>query len=322
MMKLIKSILLTVAAGSYVTAQNVEVKLGKHSTAIPKVCESVVPSSLEGQLDVPALVKEAICKGAGDMIIDYTYVLNIVRREKKKAHIEEKKWTYEVFIPTLKSGIRTKGILVLTNRDGVPVSPDELEKARLHAAHRLEEEEEKISRQRAPAETKIAPATGMRPVGVYVRSNRGGNAVLAVSTFLSNGELTLLRRETQNGRDTLVFRFFPRPGAQFKENEKYIAQLTGEISIDVSDHIVTSLVAWPIIASAEHADAQKKQQPAVSLEMLRLKTGVWLPAVTYINGVDYPKLFLGNDVEVKATYTHYIRFSTEIKDVKVDAPDP
>ena len=159
-------------------------------------------------------------------------------------------------------------------------------------------------------------------MGVYVRSNRGGNAVLAVSTFLSNGELTLLRRETQNGRDTLVFRFFPRPGAQFKENEKYIAQLTGEISIDVSDHIVTSLVAWPIIASAEHADAQKKQPPAVSLEMLRLKTGVWLPAVTYINGVDYPKLFLGNDVEVKATYTHYIRFSTEIKDVKVDAPDP
>jgi hypothetical protein len=320
-MRLIKSILFTLAAGSCVTAQVAEVKLGKHSTAIPKVCESVAPTSLEGRLDVPALVKEAICKGAGDMIIEYTYVMNIVRREKKKAQIEEKRWTYEVFIPTLKSGIRTKGILVLTSRDGVVVPPDELEKARLQAAHRLEDEDEKISRQRAPAETKIAPATGMKPLGMYVSTNLRGNTVLAVSSFLANGELTLLRRETQNDRDTLVFRFFPRPGAQFKENEKYIADVTGEISIDVSDRIVTRLVAWPVLATAEHADAQKERPPAVSLEMVRLKTGVWLPAATRINGVDYPKLFLGDDVDVKTTYTNYIRFSTEIKDVQVNPPD-
>jgi hypothetical protein len=132
----------------------------------------------------------------------------------------------------------------------------------------------------------------------------------------------VLRRETQNGRDTLVFKFLPHPGTQFKESEKYIAQLTGEISIDVSDHIMTRLVAWPVTATADDADAQKARPPAVSLEMLRLKTGVWLPAATCINGVDYPNLFLNNDVEVKATYTNYIRFSTSVKDVSVDAGDP
>ena len=318
-MKLLKSILFTLAASSCATAQVTEVKLRKHSTAIPKVCESVSAASLQDQLDVPPLVKEAICKGAGDMIIEYTYVMNIVRREQKKAQIEEKRWTFEVFIPTLKSGIHTKGILVMTSRDGVPVPPDELEKARLQAAHRLEDEEEKISRQRAPAETQLA-TTGMQPVGEYGRTNRRGTAVLDVKTFLENSELTLLRRETQNGRDTFVFRFFPRSGATFKENEKYIADVTGEISIDVSDRIVTRLVAWP--ATAEHADAQKERPPAVSLEMVRLKTGVWLPAATRINGVDYPKLFLGDDVDVKATYTNYIRFSTDIKDVRVDSPEP
>ncbi|HEY5883605.1 MAG TPA: hypothetical protein VIT88_02915 [Pyrinomonadaceae bacterium] len=321
-MKLLKSILFTLAASSCVTAQLSEIKIGKHATTIPKVCESVVPASLEGQLDVPALVKEAICKGAGDMMIEYTYVLTIVRREKKKASIEEKAWTYEVFIPTLKSGIRTKGILVLTSRDGVAVPPDELEKARVQAAHRLEDEEEKISRQRAPSKTKIAPATGMQPMGMYVRSNRGGSVLLDVSTFLANGELTLLRRETQNGRDTLVFRFVPRPDAQFKENERYIAQLTGEISIDVSDRIMTSLVAWPLSSTGEQAGAQKERPPAVSLQMLRLKTGVWLAAATRINAVDYPQLFSGDDVDVKATYSNYIRFSTEVKDVNVDAPEP
>jgi len=64
-MRPIKSILCTVAADSCVTAQNSEVKLGKHSTAIPKVCESVAPAFLEGQLDVQGAVKEASRKGAG-----------------------------------------------------------------------------------------------------------------------------------------------------------------------------------------------------------------------------------------------------------------
>jgi hypothetical protein len=76
------------------------------------------------------------------------------------------------------------------------------------------------------------------------------------------------------------------------------------------------------MATAEDADAQKERPPAVSLEMVRLKTGVWLPTATSINGVDYPNLFLKNDVEVKASYTNYIRFSTSVKDVTVDAGDP
>jgi hypothetical protein len=41
---------------------------------IPCVCEWVVPA-IEGA-DIPALLKEASCKGAGDMIADYGYVMN------------------------------------------------------------------------------------------------------------------------------------------------------------------------------------------------------------------------------------------------------
>ena len=321
-MKLIRSILFAMAIASCVTAQGLRIDVGKHSTAIPKVCESVVPASLGDQLDVPALVKETICKGAGDMMNEYTYVMNIVRREIKKAGIEEKTWTYEVFVPTLKGGSHSKGVLVLTSRDGVAVPPDELEKNRLRAAHRLEDEEEKISGQRVSTETKVVPVNGMLPLGTYDRLNRAGSATLDVNTFLTNGELTLLRRETQNGRETLVFRFSPRVNAQFKDNEKYISQLTGEISIDVNDRILTRLVAWPSIANAENTSAQTTRPPAVNMEMLRLNTGVWLPALIRVNGVDYPKLFSGGEVDVKATYSNYVRFSTEIKDVKVDTPKP
>lgn len=317
-----KSLLLIVVAASCVMAQSLEIKVGRSSRQIPKVCESVTPASLAGQLDVQALAKEAICKGAGDALVEYTYVQNVVRREKKKKGIEQKTWTYEVFIPTLKSGIRTKGILLLTSEDGVAVPPDELEKARVRAAKKLEDEEEKISQKRSSTENSSAVATGMRPIGSYLRLNRAGSAVLNVNTFLLNGELILLRRETQHGRETLVFKFTPLPNAQFDDKEKYISQLTGEISIDAADHILTKLVAWPANAAAMNVTAEKERLPAVSFEMLRLDTGVWLPALTHINGVDYAELFEGIDLDVKNTYSNYIRFSTELKDVKIDAPKP
>lgn len=48
-----------------VVAQNVRVEIGKHVTAIPKVCESVTPASIptsDGDpIDVTALVQEATC---------------------------------------------------------------------------------------------------------------------------------------------------------------------------------------------------------------------------------------------------------------------
>ena len=125
-------------------AQNAQVTVGKHVSRIPKACESVVPAAIEGTVDIPALVKEAYCKGAGDMMTEYSYVMNSKGRSKdKKGQIKEDSTTYEVFIPTVKSGTRGKGILVVTSRNGVPVPADELEKARRQAGERLEKAEEK-----------------------------------------------------------------------------------------------------------------------------------------------------------------------------------
>ena len=65
-------------------AQNASVTIGKHASRIPKACEAVVPASIDGTIDIPALVKEAYCKGAGDMMTEYSYVLNSVGRSKDK----------------------------------------------------------------------------------------------------------------------------------------------------------------------------------------------------------------------------------------------
>jgi hypothetical protein len=336
------AILLMSTSALMVVAQHARVEMAKHSTAIPKVCESVVPANIEGPVDVPALVSEAYCKGAGDMLVEYTYVTHSIRREKdKKGKEKQETFTYEVFFPTLKSGMRTKGILVVTSHNGVPVPPNELEKERARAAERTEKEEEKIALE-TPAPSSVRPnsSAGMLPLGMYTRtaSNRESfgrkySAKLAVHTFLKTCELTLARREQIDGRETLIFTFTPRPDAQFADNEKYIAQLTGEIWIDAKDRIVIRLAGWPanapatlkaskVATNSASVKASDERPPAVYVEMMRLpQQGIWLPRVTRINGADYPTLFGGITTDSTSTYSEYIRFSTDIKDVKVGEPD-
>lgn len=70
-------------------------------------------------------------------------------------------------------------------------------------------------------------------------------------------------------------------------------------------------------------NSSTEKPPAVLVEMMRLpQQGIWLPRLTLINGAEYPTLFDGITMDSTATYSDYIRFSTEIKDVKVKTPDP
>jgi hypothetical protein len=317
-----RTILLALTLSSPILAQNVRVEVGKHATPIPKICVSLSPANIEATVDIPALVKEAMCKGAGDMLIDFTYVVDSVKREKsKKGKEKEERITYEVFIPTLKSGARTKGVLVVTSHNQVPVPAAELEKERSRAAERIEKEENKIARDTPEPADAPAPVTGMLPLGMYGRTGinreafgvRRGGVSLAIFTFLRTCELTLVRRD-KTERETLVFSFTPRPDAQFTENEKYVAQLRGEIWIDAQDRIVTRLTGVPVGTPPE-------QPPAVYVEMMRLpQHGIWLPRVTRINGADYPRLFDGITTDSTSTHSNYIRFTADVNDVKVGTP--
>jgi hypothetical protein len=309
-----------------IAAQNASVSIGKRVSRIPKVCVAVVAASIEGQIDIPALVTEAYCKGAGDMMTEYSYTLDSIGRSKnKKGQVKEDSTTYEVFIPTLKSGTHAKGILVVTSRNGVPVPAAELEKARLKAGERLEKAEEKNALE-TPTEPETDPnVKGMLPLGMYTHSTNNhssftskGSAALAIHTFLKTCELTMARRQQSAGRETLVFTFKPRPDAQFTDNQKYIAQLTGEIWIDAQDRIVTRLAGWPTLSPPNPTVAPGERPPAVYVEMMHLPEGIWLPRVIRINGADYPKLFDGITSDSTSTISNYVRFSTEIKDVQVN----
>jgi hypothetical protein len=322
-------ILLTSLSLSPIAAQNMRVDISKRATRIPAPCQSIVPASIHGPLDIPALIKEAICKGAGDMLIEYTYVMNVRSRKKeKRGQIKEETTTYEVFIPTLKSGVLTTGILLVTSRDGIPVPPAELEKERLKTGERLQKEEDKIDRADAPAPpTNSGSVKGMVPVGMYTHNTiraafgaRIGSASLDVGDLLGTCDLTLLRRERPDGRETLVFRFAPRPDAHFDDSQRYVTQLTGEIWIDAIDRIATRLVGWPRGPAIQPLTASSAVPPAVYAEMMRLREGIWLPRLIRINGLDYPRLFDHISFDSIWTYSNFIHFSTEIKDYKVNTP--
>src|SRR6266550_7978708 len=340
-----KAVLLATILTVPLVAQDARVDVAKRSTAIPKSCESVVPASIESRVDVTALVKEAICKGSGDMLADYTYVTNTVKREKdKKGKVKEETFRYEVFFPTLKSGMRTRGILVVTSHNGIAVPPDELEKERVRSAERVEKEEAKLAREAPTPVTSAArdsdgegatqAGTVMMPLGMYTSTGinrtafgrRRGGVTLAVTTFLKSCGLTQARREDIDGRETLIFSFTPRPEVQLSDNEKYIAQLRGEIWIDAKDRIVTRLIGRPTNAAASTTGtlepSSSERPPAVYVEMMRLpRQGIWFQHVVRINGADYPTLFDGITTDSTSTYSDYIRFSTEVKDVKVGTPN-
>ncbi|HYW70229.1 MAG TPA: hypothetical protein VE961_04300, partial [Pyrinomonadaceae bacterium] len=201
----------------------------------------------------------------------------------------------------------------------VPVSQSKLDDERRKAGERLEKEEARIDRTQVSTNQPKTEVKGMTPIGMYSRTSvtHSDHVQLAftIGSLLTTCELTFLRRETIDGRPGLVFKFSPRAGASFREGEGYLAQLTGEMVIDAQDHIVSKLTGW--LNGVDHTAA-----PAVYEDMTRLKDGTWLPHLTRVNAGTYPTLSEKVNWDWSSTFSNFVRFTTEVKDVKVDAPPP
>jgi hypothetical protein len=313
-------------ACSETRAQSVHVSVGK-LPSIPPACESVLPAEIEGRLDIPALGREANCKGAGDMLIEYTYVMEYTSHSKdKKGNEQSETRVFEVYIPTLKSGTRAPGVLIMTSRNGVPIPPEKMEKVRREAGEQLEKEENRIAKQKTvePAVTQ-QPIVGMKPLGMYPRTtssrstfgfNRSG-ITLDVHTVLEQSTLAYLGREDIDGRENLIFSFVPNPGAQLDAFENYVARLRGKLWIDAKDRIVTRLAGWPASTMAKDTATLA---PAVYIEMSLLPDGNWMPHESRVLASEYPELFDGIRWDAVVKYSEYQRFKAESKDVEVESP--
>lgn len=312
-------------------AQSVHVNVGK-LPAIPKVCEGLVSTDIEGALDIPGLSREVDCKGSGDMLIEYTYVMEYTSHSRdKKGREESETRVFEVYIPTLKDGARTRGVLIMTSRNGVPIPETKMEKVRREAGEQLEREEARVAKQRTvePA-VNTQPVVGLKPLGMYPRLTTQGSVLgfnrygitLDVHTLLRQSSLTYLGREDIDGRENMVFAFVPDTNAKLDRFEEYVAKVRGKLWIDAKDRIVTRLAAWPTAQLEKIREQQDKPtiKPAIYLEMSRLPDGNWLPRVTRILASEYPELFGGIITDSIVKYSDYQRFKTESKDARMDGP--
>jgi hypothetical protein len=325
------SALLLLTATSAVFARRLNIKVVKQSSALPKVCESVAQASLTPPLQMDALIREVVCRGAGDMISDYTYVLNASTRKVEKGRSKETSTTYEVYFPVLKNGTAGQAVLLVTGKNGARLSDREIVKERQKAGDALEKEEKKIGEQAESAsETKPDP-TAVRPVGMYPFTSVGPDsgvwgvgASVDVATFLNSCDLQMIGPVERDGRSSLLFAFKPRAGAKFDPDQQYIAQLDGRIWIDVADHVVACILAWPSSPATRDPSASleklNKQPPAISVEMMRLPEGVWLPKFVRINSIDHRGLFQSISSDSTLECGEYKRFLTEARDVKITTP--
>jgi hypothetical protein len=171
------------------------------------------------------------------MLIEYTYVMEYTSHSKdKKGKEESETRVFEVYIPTLKDGANTRGVLIMTSRNGVPVPPEKMEKVRSEAGKDLEKEENRIAKQKItdPA-ISLPPVVGMKPLGMYPRMTATGFAgfkrrgvTLDVHTVLQQATFTYLGREDIDGRENLIFSFAPNPQGSFDPFEGYVARLKGK----------------------------------------------------------------------------------------------
>ena len=326
---LVTTILLMICEAA--RAQGIRVSVNK-LPAIPKVCEALVPADIDGHLDIPALIKEANCKGAGDMLIEYTYVMEYISHAKdRKGREQSETRVFEVYIPTLKSGTNTRGVLIMTSRNGVPVPPEKMEKVRREAGEQLEKEENRIAKQKT-VEPAVHQQTieGMKPLGMYPRMTSMGSTLgfnrrgitLDVHTVLQHSSLTYVGRENINGRENLTFNFVPYSDVKFDGFENYVARLRGKIWIDATDRIATRVAAWPTsaLASIIGQKETKTLTPAIYVEMARLPDGNWMPHESRVMASEYPDLFDGVMSDFIVKYHDYQRFKTESKDVRIDTP--
>ena len=268
------------------------------------------------------MIKDTLAHGKGDKLIsEYTYMLRWrERRTDKKGQAKETMELYESYIPTLKRKGGTSAVLLKLTEDGVPLTPEKVEKERQKAAERLLKAEAESQKQNS----RTPPSFGEPPSkGAYfmVRVGRtfGSDVELSVRALLEGSEFGNLRREKLDEREALALDFRPLPDVRFPDELRYVGRLMGTVWIDAAERVLMRAEGWPPDATT------RTGKPALLYEQMRLSDGYWLPRQAQLNGDTHRVFFeqAGNKlgVDYSFEFADFKRFGAETQDVKLKAPE-
>ncbi|MBC7899771.1 MAG: hypothetical protein H7070_06920 [Saprospiraceae bacterium] len=244
-----------------------------------------------------------------DKILDtYSFVQKSIKREAGKDGTLRETGS-ETFQLSFYKGYR---ISRLIEKNGKPLSSGDQQDADKDAQKRVEEIEKLIAKKAAKEASQNAAGTP---------SDERGR--VSVAEVLRASSLINPRRERFRGRDVIVFDFEPNPAFDFKNAKsilKFFGKTAGVMWIDEQDKQVARLEAFLFDSYKIGGGvvAKLKKGASFTLEQQRLNDEIWLPSSADINLSVRVFLVKGIDVNQIIKSYDYRKFTTEVKEAKVD----
>ena len=239
---------------------------------------------------------------------NYSYTQKIIRRELGKDGIlrETESETNQL------SFYKGRRIRRLIEKNGKPLSAEEQSEEDKNVQKRVAEIEKEIAKKEAQAVKQSAKGTPDD------ENNR-----VSIAEVLRASNLVNPRRERFRGRDVVVFDFEPNPNFDFKNAKsflKFFGKTAGVMWIDEKDKQVARLeaVLFDNFKVGGGFLANLKKGASFALEQERVNDEIWLPSTADINLSVKVLLVKGINVNQVIKSYNYQKFSTEVKDSKVD----
>ena len=255
--------------------------------------------------DIPTLLKELQAnEDKVEQLLDtYSYMQRSTAREIGKDGVLRDKDS-ETYQLSFYKGYRIRR---LVEKNGKPLSADEQQDEDKQAAKRVEE----IEKQLAKKEAKGGPPDD--------ESRR-----ISIAEVLRASKLSNPRRERFRGRDVIVFDFEPNPQFDFKNAKsmlKFFGKTAGAMWIDEKDKQVARLEAS--LSDSFNVGggvvAKLKKGASFTLEQERINDEIGLPSAADINLSVRVLMVKGIDLNQSIRSYDYRKFSTEVKDAKVNS---
>jgi outer membrane lipoprotein-sorting protein len=276
--------------------------LARNSFDFPKISSEPLP-------DIAALIKEVQAneEKVENILENYTFTQTSTSRETGKDGVVRDKESQTLQVSFYKGN----QIRRLIAKNGKPLETDEQERENKRVEKRVEE-----------IEKELAKNERKRPEAAEGAPNDNGEKI-SIAEILRASNLVNPRRERFRSREVIVFDFEPNPNFDFKNAKsflKFFGKTAGAIWIDAQDKQVARVEAYLLDSFKVGGGlvANLKKGASFTLEQDRINDEIWLPSVANINLSVKVLLVRGINVNQLIKYGDYKKFSSEIKDAKVE----
>jgi outer membrane lipoprotein-sorting protein len=260
--------------------------------------------------DIPQLLQSLQTKTdeIEDVLDTYSFNQKIIRRELGKDGVlrETESQTRQL---SFYKGFR---IARLIEKNGKPLSEKE-----------QKNEDEEVQKRVAGIEKRIAKKEAKAAAQSTTAETDEENRRVSIAELLRASLLKNPRRERFRGRDVVVFDFEPNPNFDYKNAKsflKFFGKTAGVMWIDAEDKQVARIEA--VLADSFNIGggvlAKLRKGASFTLEQERVGDEIWLPSLADINLSVRVMLVKGVDLNQVVKSYGYRKFSTEVKDAKID----